>query len=354
MRSVIKNIFKYDAARMAFFLAVLLTVGLVFVLTPNLFPSAIISILIFFIFSPLIDSAERKGISRAMAILFIFSVCGLGLTVLSMKLTPKISSEIDLLSADTNGIFSSKVIEKFKAQEAAIAESVPMFKDFMLTEKAVKYFQSSSEKFWTSATDFFSHLLVCLLLAPFLAFILLKDIHEIKRSMLSLVPNRHFETMYGLFHRIQEDMGGYVAARILEAALVMSMVTIGCLWLNIPYAFVIGFFAGATNPIPYLGPLLGAVPAVVLAVVKPEIPNHLFWISMVFLIANVIDTILIFPVMVAKIVDLHPVVVVISVMVGAQLFGITGMIMAVPVTSILKILISEIYSRIYNQNEGLR
>jgi putative permease len=226
-----------------------------------------------------------------------------------------------------------------------------MLKDSRLGEKAMNWVEQSVYKLWGIAPDFATHLLMCVLLVPFLTFILLKDGHKIRRSMLKLVPNRYFETVYSLVSRILDEMGGYVAARILEATLVTVMVTVGCLVLGIPYAILLGVFAGATNVIPYLGPLLGAIPGVLLAALDPAIPNQLVWVTLIYLVANVIDMVVIFPLVVAKIVDLHPVVVIISVILGSQVFGIAGMIVAVPITSILKILIQEVYSRVYNQAE---
>ena len=81
----------------------------------------------------------------------------------------------------------------------------------------------------------------------------------------------------------------------------------------------------------------------------PAVPNQLFWVMAVYVIANVIDMFVIFPLVVAKIVNLHPVVVIISVILGSQFFGMIGMILAVPITSILKILLFEVYAKIYGE-----
>jgi putative permease len=353
MKLVLRNLWRWEAAKLIFFLFVTLGTVLVFTLTPTLFPSALISTLLFFIFAPTIDALERKGISRIHGITTVFLVCGMIIGVTASWVAPRISHEIDAFQQGRSR-YGAQITEKLRREENNLLGAHSIFKGTRLTDKAIAWITASSEKLWTIAPDLASNLMVCFLLVPFLTFVLLKDAHEIRRSVLKLVPNRYFETVYSLVSRILDEMGGYVAARIIEAALVTILVTLGCLALKIPYAILLGIFAGATNAIPYLGPLLGAVPALFLAILEPAIPNQLLWVSLVYLLANLIDMLVIFPLVVAKIVDLHPVVVVIAVMLGSQLFGVLGMIVAVPITSILKIFIQEIYTRVYNHTEALR
>ncbi|MBI3557991.1 MAG: AI-2E family transporter [Deltaproteobacteria bacterium] len=352
MKAVFKRLWHWEAAKLSFFLFVVIGSALVFALTPSLFPSALLSILLFFIFSPTIDAVERKGMSRSLGIMGVFLVSGMAIALAATIITPRISQEVDAFQKGSSR-YATNITDRLKIQEQRTLGAFPMFKDAKLTEKLIDWAQQSTGKLWTVMPNLASHLFMALILVPFLTFILLKDAHEIRRSLLKLVPNRYFETVYSLMARILDEMGGYVAARIIEAALVTGLVTLMCLWLKIPYAILLGVFAGATNAIPYLGPLLGAMPGIMLAVLDPSIPNHLLLITLVYCVANVIDLMLIFPLIVAKIVDLHPVVVVISVIVGSQLFGIVGMIVAVPITSICKILIQEVYSRIYSDPTAL-
>ncbi|MBI3543811.1 MAG: AI-2E family transporter [Deltaproteobacteria bacterium] len=353
MKAAIKKLWHWEFTKLAFFLFVVLSAVLVFTLTPALFPSALISVLLFFIFTPLIDAAERKGISRTSGILGVFLMLAAGLAFSVSTLTPRVAQEVDAFQRGSSR-YATNVTEKLKLQEARLLAPYPMFKNTDLTGKLFTWLQQSSDRFLAAMPNFASQFLICLLLVPFLTFILLKDAHEIRRQILKLVPNRHFETVYSLISRILDEMGGFVAARIIEAALVTGIVTLGCLFMKVPYAFMLGVFAGATNAIPYLGPVLGALPGLLLAVLDPAVPNQLLWITAIYTVANVIDMAVIFPLVVAKIVDLHPVVVVTSVILGSQLFGIVGMIVAVPITSILKILIQEVYSRVYDHTEALR
>ncbi|MEW6058117.1 MAG: AI-2E family transporter [Bdellovibrionota bacterium] len=349
MRTMLRHISAWEGAKLGFFLFITLGTLIIVTFTPTLFPSALISTLLFFIFSPLIDALERKGISRTQGILAVFTICGVLIAMGASAIFPRISREMEAIQQGSSR-YSGEISEKLKLEEKRILDDYPLFRRANLSEKALGWVEKSAQKFWNLAPDLASHLLVALFLVPFLTFIILKDAHEIRRSLLMLVPNRYFETVYSLTSRILQEMGGYVSARILEAFLVASVVAVGCIAFKIPYAFLLAVFAGATNPIPYLGPLLGAIPGIALAILEPTVPRQLFWILAVYFVANIIDMVVIFPLLVAKIVDLHPVAVVIAVILGGQFFGVAGMLLAVPVTSIFKILIQEVYSRIYPQS----
>lgn len=343
---------QWNIAKLAFFATITLASGLVFILTPDLLPSAMISALLFFIFVPLIDALERKGVSRVSAVLAVGIGCASLIALFMTWVSPRITKELEGL-AEGKSRYTTGITDRLKAQEAKVLGDYAMFKNARLTEKALGWVQKSGDKLWEIVPNVASQLMICLLLVPFLTFILLKDGHEMRRQLLKLVPNRYFETVYTLLSRILDAIGGYVSARILEALIVTTLVTAGCLAAKVPYAILLGLFAGATNPIPYLGPLIGALPGVLLALLEPSMQNQLFWVSAIYIAANLIDMLVIFPVVVAKIVNLHPVVVVIAVILGSQLFGIVGMIVAVPITSILKILIQEIYSRVYNHEHSI-
>jgi putative permease len=120
-------------------------------------------------------------------------------------------------------------------------------------------------------------------------------------------------------------------------------VTIGLLAIGFPYPFVLGFFAGVTNILPYIGPLIGVVPAILVALLSSDSNASMLGMSVVFLAANLIDMVLVFPLLVSKVVNLNPIIVVVSVIVGGQLGGVVGMIVVIPFIAFFKLLFEEIY-----------
>lgn len=341
----------FELLRLGLFVFVLTLSLAVFTLTPSLMPSFFISVLLFFMITPLIDSLERSGIRRIYAIAAVFLISGIALGGIMRYITPIITSEFHSFH-QKSAKYKKSLQTQLQGQEQALIQQFPIFKEAGLATKATSWLQESAQKILIVIPQLASHLAMGIFLIPLLTFFLLKDAHDIRRSLLKLVPNRYFETVYSLTSRILDDMGGYVSARIVEAFLVAILVTLGCLIAKIPYAVLLGIFAGATNAIPYLGPLIGALPGLFFALFEPTVPNQTFITVTIYAISNFVDMTLIFPVLVARIVDLHPLIVVISVILGSQWFGILGMILAVPVTSIFKILFQEIYSRVYSHQEA--
>ncbi len=337
-----------DFAKLSFFLLVMALGGFIFLGTPELMPSTLLSVICFFAFSPLVNFFERRGFARPFAILMIFVFSGSLIAIGVTSFIPRLRHEVYSIKMGTQE-GEPGYLTKLHEREIEFTSNLPFpgLKDINLTEKGVQWLRSSEQDLLRIIPDLASHVMMIFLLVPLLTFMLLKDADAMKLRLLALVPNRHFETVYGITWKIIHQLGGFVAARLLEALIILLMVTIPCLIFKIPYAFLLGLFAAATNAIPYIGPLIGAVPGLLFALGDTSGHSHLFTIFLIYLAANLVDMIVVFPVVVGRLVDLHPLIVVISVVLGSQFLGILGMILAVPMASALKILIQEFHSRLY-------
>ncbi len=118
--------------------------------------------------------------------------------------------------------------------------------------------------------------------------------------------------------------------------------------MGVKFSFLLGLIAAITNIIPYVGPIFGIIPAILLALAEYGFGGTFGAIIILYLIANVIDLALVFPFLVSKIVDLHPLIVVTSVMVGSHLWGLVGMVISIPLVAALKLIAYEIYCEIYS------
>lgn len=175
---------------------------------------------------------------------------------------------------------------------------------------------------------------------------MLRDGRRASRQLLSMVPNNLFEVALNLSYQINQQLGGFIRAKLLESVMVGSVVWLGLYLVSFPYASILAFFAGLTNLIPYVGPVLGAVPGLVVALVNQEARSSPALIGSIYLLAQIVDMLFIVPLVVAKIVDLHPVTVVIVIIIGSQVMGVLGMIISVPAASIIKLTFTEFYNHI--------
>lgn len=331
-----------------FFVALIFfLIGLV-LFVENLLLSTALAIVISYLCAPAVSALERAQISRGLATFSLFLIITLGFAVLCAWLVPLIADQIGSAYADLPKYFSGF--------SSLLDETELKISHFVGGAFQLDLSQQLETKLYPKATAFFEHLpiilsqlLTTLVLAPFMAFFLIKDGRRLSRLTLSLVPNAYFEPMLQLFHQINQQMGQFVRARLLESIIVGLVVWAGLFIIGFPHSPLLALFAALTNLIPYVGPIIGAVPAILIAYINGLTSLDNFLLVMVYFIAQLIDTVFIIPLVVAKIVDLHPVTVIIVIILGFQILGVIGMLISIPVASAFKVTLGTVY-RLMTEN----
>lgn len=189
--------------------------------------------------------------------------------------------------------------------------------------------------------------IMLMVIVPFVAFFFLKEGRRTTRAMVEMVPNAYFEMTLNLVHSINNSIGGYIRGQLLAVSVVASLSVTGLMLLDLPYAIPVGIVAGLANMIPYLGPVIGIASATGVALATGSGAAMLVKVVVLFLCIQIVDNVLVQPIVVARSVDLHPLVVLTVVMIGSELWGMVGMLIAVPVTGILKVSVQRV-------QEGIR
>ncbi len=311
----------------------------------NLLAATFLAFVGFFLLKPFVDFIERQGVSRFLSTLFPFLFFSLFFFGLSLVVFPTLGTQIDSLKAELPKYVegTQKMLQNW---EAGFLTFLPVETRQKIGFELSQKIQAMAESAFTDLPMILSNSLTVIFLAPFLCFFMLLDGKEFYKKMISSVPNAYFELSMYLQHQIMEQMGSFIRARLLESALVGIVIWIGLGVIQFPYALVLAVFAALLNLIPYLGPLIGIVPGVLIALVNQEPNTVTTYIVFVYLLAQILDAVIIVPMLVARIVNLHPVTVVLVVMMGSQLMGILGMIISIPLASAIKIIYSSIYQHI--------
>lgn len=211
----------------------------------------------------------------------------------------------------------------------------------------VTYTMSKIEAYGTGLLsrmpDYLSSIFEWILLVPLFLYFFFMESRTFSQKFLEGIPNPIFEKTYVLFSQFNTKFGEYIIAKFIEATIIGTLITIGLLIIDFPYPFILGFVAGITNILPYIGPIIGFAPAFFVALLSKDPNVSMFWMVMIYAVANLVDMILVFPLLVSKIVNLHPIVVVVSIVLGSQLGGIVGMIVIIPFIAFFKLLFKEIY-----------
>ncbi len=351
METVSKLILRERKIKVLFFAALnFLLLGIIF-LVPYLLLSVILSIVIYYILQPVVDYLENKGLKRYLASGIPFLGSTIIIAISTNHFLPILISQIDDLSK-----LSPSYLITFKEFGISLEKKLNPFLQYAGNENLIDKLQSfilvKVSEFMNKLPEFFSGALTIFFLTPFFAFFLLLDGKLVYRNFLRLVPNHIFETMIRVNHEINIQMGQFIRARLIESVLVGLMIMAGLNLINFPYSLLLSIFAALLNLIPYIGPFIGALPAIILTFVSPEFSIQLNTVLLIYLVTQLFDTVFLVPFLVAKIVNLHPVIVVLSVLIGAQLLGIMGMIISIPIMSILKIISEAIYKHLTGFNSS--
>ena len=191
------------------------------------------------------------------------------------------------------------------------------------------------------ATVGFASQVVELVVVPVLAYYFLKDWRELKVSALEALPPSWRDKARVVIEEIAAVVSGYISGQALVAVIMGMLAFAGMYLLGVDYPLVLGLLAALTETIPIIGPIIGAAPAVFLAYLHS--PALAVKVVIFFLIIHQLENHVIVPKVMGHSIDLHPVTVIISLLIGGNLMGIVGMILAVPVAAILKVLYKHLW-----------
>jgi predicted PurR-regulated permease PerM len=180
-----------------------------------------------------------------------------------------------------------------------------------------------------------------LIIIPILSAYLLYDSENAKRFFMGFVPERRRDTTLELLGQLERVIGGFIRGQILVGLSVGILIAVGLSLIHEPYAILLGALAGALDLIPYIGPFIAVVPALIIAFVTNGFQEAIY-VAIVFVIANQAEGHILAPNIVSRTIQLTPSTVMLAVLIGGELYGIIGMFIAVPVAGIIRVLLLHI------------
>lgn len=324
---------------------VLLAVGLaitLLVVIKSLLLTLIISVLLTFLLEPLVRIIENYEVKRIWAIIIVFASLIVIITVSAIFLLPVIKVEIQSITTNLQLKHPSVVTAEFKT---TIEKNFPLMKERGLSDMLASYLHGALDDLIKDSFDIifeFVHIVSIIFTVPVFTFFMLKDGRQMKKAFIKLIPNRYFELTLSLVHKICNHLSSYIRGQLLDAIIVGVLSTVTLNLLNIRYAFLIGALAGCANIIPHFGPIVGAVPAIIVALMTTGSFVQVLVIAVSFAGIQVLDYLFISHMVVFKNIHMHPLLVFIVVLVGGYLMGILGMFIAVLFLGVLKITITEL------------
>ncbi len=309
----------------------------------------LIAFVIVFLSQGAVASLERRGLSRAWAVIACFFVGFILFSIVAVFLLPPVGRQIvdfadtvsryvqegESLALSLQTRFSDLVVpEWLRATVESVVQS--------LSEIIVRLGRGMAEGILSAgsglATSVFN-----LFLALVVAFWTLKDLPKIREELATLAGEKYEADLENLLGTVVHVVGGYLKGQLIVSFVTGALAGIGLAILGVPYALVLAITVFILNWVPYIGPFFsGLLAGVVGFFVSPLI--GLLAIGVVIAAQQVTD-LLITPRVMSEQVDLHPILVVFSLLVGGALFGLAGMILAIPVAATVKGLFVYYYER---------
>jgi len=302
-----------------------------------LFLPLLLSLVLAFLLDPVVTHIE-KIFTRTSSI-FIVYVLTMGLAFLSILwITPHWHEFWSNMGTDFPR-YISQLTESVQNVISTLHSRFPVIENYNLPTKIRGWAEQLMATTLAQTPQSALKIGGLMVIVPLFTFFFLRDGRKILRGCVALAPNRHFEMIRDLSYLISRQLAHFVRGRVLEALIVGMVITAGLSLTDIRYAPMLGIFAGVTNLIPYIGPIIGMVPGILIAFVDLGVGGQFWWIVILYiLIAQVlIDNFILIPVLISRVSNLHPLLVFFAIIVGGKLYGVIGMIIGVPIVSVIKI-----------------
>lgn len=302
-----------------------------------------VSLLLAMIFNPMVKILEKNNVPKLGSILSVFIISGIIIFVGLSVLIPKIINQLNTIAGE---LTEDNIALFFNQIESAVSSYIPFIDSADLAEKLSNFFSTLIFDSVNNISQIVSSIVSVIsisIIVPFMTFFILKDSQKIIRGFLNFMPNRYLEVSYWVIWKIRFQLGRFVRGWIFDAMFVGALSAIGLSILGIQNSITIGVVAGIGHLIPYFGPLIGGLPAIIISVIQFGDLSKLPSILILFLIIYTIDNGYVQPKVFSKSTDMHPLAIILLILVGSQLLGIIGMLLAVPVATVLKTASRETY-----------
>ncbi len=290
-----------------------------------------------YLLHPIVEKLHLKGMHRGLAIFLIYILFFGGIGLGLYKGVPAMIDQIKDLS-DSAPVLA----EQYRGWITKLETNTREWPDGLQTkiDDGIDAFEEKLDSLLTVIVNLLMKLLnsaLILMIVPFIAFYMLKDFPLIKRTFWYITPKEWRKKGTLFLKDVDESLGSYIRGQLLVCIIIGSVSAL-LFWLfHLKYPLILGLIVGITNVIPYFGPIIGAVPAVIIAAtssVKLVVITLVIVFGLQFLEGNILS-----PLIVGKSLHMHPLIIMIALTAGGEVGGILGLILAVPVLVVIKVAI---------------
>lgn len=299
-----------------------------------------------YLLDPLIDRLERLGMRRRRAILLVLGALGLGVAALLLYVVPNVVAEIYGLAQRLPGYLERLVVEGVPALERRLGVELPKTLEDILgrlrgTETALLARIGGLLTGTLATVTGTLSAVVGLLVIPILAFYLLADFDAILARSADWIPPRYRAYAVEKGRTANRLISGFLRGQLTVAAVLGVLYAVGFSVIGIDLAVGVGLLGGALSLVPYLGGAVAVLASSVLAILEFGVGWHLAAVLGWYSVVQAFESFILTPRIMGESVGLHPGVVIVALLIGGDLFGFLGLLVAVPLAAVLKVFVDE-------------
>lgn len=327
----------------------------------------VISAILVYILAPLVNIISNKEIAgnkipRGLSVIIIYLLFSAILVISSIFIFPmmyeegrKIASEvpaqINLFKEET----LPSLIGAIQRQFDSFGFEVNLQEQFDKTIGSILssgqgHFEEFPKYAQKIVGGFFSTITYFIIIVIFTAFILI-DLPKLKEGLLKLTPHKYRAGLIELGNSVNRDLSGSIRGQLIICIVNGVLTTIGLLILNIKYAVTLGVIAAIFSMIPIFGTIFSLIPQILVSFTQGWFAA--VEVILVVLIIHFIEANFLNPKIMGNSVELHPAIIMASIFIGEHLFGVPGMLFAVPVVAIVRSVLIFIYTRYFIDDENI-
>ena len=303
----------------------------------------VVGAVIAYLLRPFVDTLQGVGFGRILSIMIVFLFFFGGIGLFLTYFLPYAAEQV----TDISQTFSFERVKMVVADlEARLREVLPL-REGVLVEGAQEGFQTlfRDEQITETASymvGLFTDIFYALIIIPFIVFFFLKDGTHIRYALFRLVPNRYFELTLALVAKIESSLGRYFRALLVQCVSVATVASVLLYFVGLKYSVPVGLFTGLANTIPYFGPSIGFIAGTLVGVAQTGNFDLIPGVLVAMALTQIADNLLFQPLIFSRAAGTHPLIILIVVLIGAQLAGIVGMLVAIPLTTAVRVAIEQV------------
>ncbi|HIA6946451.1 TPA: cell elongation protein CozEb [Staphylococcus aureus] len=319
----------------------------------------IVSLILFYLFNPIVNMMERYRIPRVAGISIIYlAVVGV-ITLIVNLLIPIIGSQVDSLVKNSPQYLEKLInsIDKI-ANNTFFSSYYSQTNDWLnsLPKKIPSMLSELTDGFGSKIATFaetIANIGVVIVTTPFVLFFMLKDGHHFKEFSTNIMPPKFRKDFHDLLEKMSVQVGSYIQGQIIVSFCIGILLFIGYSVIGLKYSLVLASIAAVTSVVPYLGPTIAISPAIVIAAITS--PWMLLKLAVVWTLVQFVEGHFISPNIMGKTLKIHPLTIIFILLCAGKLLGIVGVILGIPGYAILKVLVThlfQLFKRRYNRFYG--